>query len=264
MGCGLKVGLATWSLLGLDVYAAVQAIGERGFEYVELWGEVPHAFPGFADRKRLKDVLSTYSMTLTMHAPFTDLNPASPFQPVKGAVEKTLEGFVEFSAYLGASMITVHPGSVHNQVLVPESAESSVSVLRKLVRASRGRLTINIENQTRSASPYHFPLASTVESLELLLAETPGSMCTFDTGHANVNGQDLLTVAERLGGKLAEVHLSDNDGRADDHLVPGRGNAPLKPLLERVSGTDTLVCLELNPHRYSTEEVLASSGSLPA
>ena len=264
MGCGLKIGLSTWSLLRLDVYSAVKAIGDAGFELVELWGEVPHAFPGWADKKRLKDVLSTYGMTVTTHAPFTDLNVASPFQPVKGAVERALENYVEFSAYLGASMVTFHPGSVHNEKLVPESAESSASALRKMVKTARGRLTVNIENQAQGTPPYEFPLASTGESLELLLAETPGARCTLDVGHAYASGQNPLKVAIRVGRKLAEVHLSDNDGRADDHLLPGEGTAPLTPLMERLAGTDVLVCLELNPHRYSGEAVLAAAGSFRA
>jgi sugar phosphate isomerase/epimerase len=109
----MKIGISTWSLLGLDVFAAVRAVGDAGFDYIELWGEVPHAHPDWVDRGKLRDVLSAYSMDLTMHAPFTDLNPATPFQPVRAAVEKTLEDFVKFSEHLGARMVTVHPGSVH-------------------------------------------------------------------------------------------------------------------------------------------------------
>jgi sugar phosphate isomerase/epimerase len=254
----MKLGLSTWSLLSLDVNSAVRAIGDSGLEYVELWGEVPHAYPGWVDKKRLRDTLSTYDMLLTVHAPFTDLNPASPFEPVKAAVERTLMEFVEFSIYLGAKMVTVHPGSVHNELLIPQSAGSAVGALRKMIRAAGGRLSINIENQAKSASKYHFPLASTEESLELILADTEGSLCTLDTGHAHVNGQDPTHMAERVGEKLAEVHLCDNSGEADEHLIPGRGTAKLTSLLRRVSETEVPLCLELNPHLYSQEEVFRS------
>lgn len=254
----MKLGVSTWSLLGMDVYSAVRAIGDAGAECVELWGEVPHAYPDWVDRKRLKDTLSSYDMQVTTHAPFTDLNPACPFQPVKGAIEKTMERFVEFSAALGASMITVHPGSVHNEQLVPESGGSSASLLRKLVKAAGGRLSINIENLAKGSSRYHFPLASTSESLELLLADVEGSMCTFDTGHAHINGQDLPDVAGRIGDRLAEIHLSDNRGSSDEHLIPGEGSARFDGLLGRVSNPDVLLCLELNPHVYSADKVLGS------
>lgn len=255
----MKLGLSTWSLLGLEVNAAVREIGNAGFSGVELWGEVPHAYPDWTSRKVLKDTLSSYSMLVTMHAPFTDLNPASPFQPVKGSVEKTLDEFVKFSVFLGARMVTVHPGSVHNEGLVPQSTQSSIHTLRSMVKAADGRLQVNVENQTRSHSPYHFPIASNIESLELILAEVDGLKFTFDTGHAHVNGQDLDAIAARNESTLAEVHLSDNGGKADEHLIPGEGNALLRPVLDRVKGTDVYVCLELDPHRYTGEQALGAA-----
>jgi len=260
----LKLGVSTWSLLTVDLDSAVRSIGDAGFEFVELWGEVPHAYHDWVDRKRLKDTLSVYDMTVTLHAPFTDLNPATPFQPVKKAIEKTLEDFVRFGVHLGASMITAHPGSVHNEALVPKSTENSVRVLRGMVKESGGRLTICVENQSRSESKYQFPLASTVESLEQMLAEVEGSRFTLDTGHAHVSGLDPLTLAERQGSKLAEIHLSDNAGATDDHLIPGEGTANLQRLLDKVSQSDVLLCLELNPHRYSRDQVISAASDVRA
>jgi sugar phosphate isomerase/epimerase len=255
----MKIGLSTWSLLGADVLSAVRMVGDAGFDFVELWGEVPHAYPESVDRRRLKDALSSYSMGLTMHAPFTDLNPANPFQPVKGAMEKTLQNFVKFSEFLGAQIITVHPGSVHSESIVPRSAESSIGTLKKMVHEAGGRLAINAENQTRSRSKYHFPLASTVESLELILTEVDGLGFTLDTGHAHVNGQSPLTIADRAGAKMTEVHLSDNSGDSDDHLIPGEGTAPLKQFMQSIAAKEVLVCLEIDPHRYTPERVMEAS-----
>ncbi|MDE1858494.1 MAG: sugar phosphate isomerase/epimerase [Thaumarchaeota archaeon] len=263
----MKVGLSTWSLLEQDVYSAVKKIGDAGSEYVELWGEVPHAYPDLVDRMRLKDVLSTYGMVVTTHAPFTDLNLASPFQPVKGAVERTLEGCVKFSEFLGAKMVTFHPGSVHNAALVPQAAESAASSLRKMMEASGGAMSINVENQSKSNSKYHYPVGSTFESLTRVLSSVPGSRCTLDVGHAYASGLDPSECLGGLGGRLAEVHVSDNAGSADDHLIPGHGTAPLGKLMEEMRERDVLVCLELNPHRYGPDQILdafrqAKSGRL--
>lgn len=248
--------------MGLDVISAIRTIGDAGFEYVELWGEVPHAYPDWVEKGRIRDALSSYDMALTMHAPFTDLNPSNPFQPIKGAVEQTLENFVKLSEYLEARIITVHPGSVHNEGLVPMSAQNSVGVLRKMVRSAEGRLKINAENMARSRSKYHFPLGSTVESLDLILSDVEGLQFTFDTGHANVNGQNLESLAERFGPKLTEIHLNDNAGASDDHLIPGDGTADTRGVLEKVAEKDVLVCLELDPHRYSPDEIMRASNAV--
>ncbi|MDG6947017.1 MAG: sugar phosphate isomerase/epimerase [Nitrososphaerota archaeon] len=240
----------------MELCAAVRSIGDAGMDYIELWGEVPHAYPGWASKEELRDTLSSYDMLVTAHAPFTDLNPASPFQPVKGAIAETLESFVEFCVFVGARIITIHPGSVHNEALLPGAEDGAASTLRRLVSAAGGRVDINIENQPKSASKYHYPLASTPESLHSIMRKVPGSGCTLDSGHAHASGQDPSAIARRLGGRLTEIHLTDNAGAMDDHLVPGEGTAPLEPLLNQVTGRGVLVCLELNPHRYTPEEVL--------
>jgi sugar phosphate isomerase/epimerase len=260
----MKLGISTWSLLNVDLDSAIKAIGDANFEFVELWGEVPHAYHDWTDRKRLKETLSTYDMTLTLHAPFTDLNLATPFQPVKGAVERTLADFVKFGEQLSASMITFHPGSVQNMALVPQSTENSVSILRRLVKQSSGRLTICIENQARGRSRYQFPLASTIESLELILAQVEGSRFTLDTGHAHVNGHDPLALAERVGSKLAEIHLSDSTGTSDDHLIPGEGTASLQGLLDKALQSDVLLCMEFDPDRYTQGQVISAASELKA
>jgi len=258
----LKTGLSTWSFLGLDVVSAVRTVGDAGFEYVELWGDAPHAFPDWIDRRSLKDALSSYSMTVTMHAPFAYLNPATPFQPVRGAVEKTLEDFVRFGDYLGARVITVHPGNVHNEALVSGSAENAISTIRKMVKAADGRLAVSVENQSASTSKYNYPLATSTKSIEVFLGAVEGLRFTLDTGHAHVSGQSPSRMAQWAGSRLIEVHLSDNGGTSDDHLVPGEGTADLKSLREILSGTDVLLCLELNPHRYTPQEVLRASAAL--
>ena len=257
----MKIGLSTWSLLGLDVASAVRAIGDAGFEYAELWGDAPHALPGWVDKRALSEALSSYHMTITMHAPFTDLNPANPFQPVRGAVERTLEEFVRFSDSLGAKVITFHPGSVHNEAMVPASAENVASILRTMVKAADGRLAISVENQTKSKSRYHYPLGSTADSLKTLLEAVEGLRFTLDTGHAHASAQTSDDFIQMAGRRLVEVHLSDNTGASDAHLVPGEGNANLAKLMGTLAGSDVLVCLELNPHIYEPRQVLAASAS---
>ncbi len=255
----MKLGLSTWCLLHKDVYSAVKTIGDAGFEYIEFWGEAPHAYPGWVDKKRLKDALSSYKMTITTHAPFTDLNPGWPFQPVKGAIEETLEQFVDLSDFLGASIVTFHPGNTYTKVLADQSFTASVSTFRRMVKAAAGRLAVNLENQTKGMSIYDYPVASSLESVQNILKEVEGTQFTLDTGHAHVSGIDPERFARLSGSKLTEIHLSDNSGAADEHLIPGKGTANLSSLLKRLPGTDVLVCLELNPFKNTEAEIIGAA-----
>ena len=260
----MKLGISTWSLLGLDVVSAVRTVGDAGFDYIELWGEVPHAYPDWVDRSKLRDALASYRMDLTLHAPFTDLNPASPFEPVKSAVEKTLERFVDFGAWLDARIVTIHPGSVHSELMVPQAAQNAASTLRKMLGAADGRLQVNVENQSKGRSRYHLPLGSTLESLEFILDQEKALNLTLDTGHAHVNGQDPSALMRWAGPRLTEVHLHDNGGGSDEHRVPGEGTAVLEPLMKALATSDIYVCLELDPFRYPPGDAVRASLSLKA
>ena len=44
----------------------------------------------------------------------------------------------------------------------------------------------------------------------------------YDSGHGN-KGEDGLSHLERLGDRLIAVHLHDNNGLADQHLIPFTG-----------------------------------------
>ena len=50
---------------------------------------------------------------------------------------------------------------------------------------------------------------------------------TLDLSHTAAAGSDALAMLERMGDRLAHVHLADGTGGPrDEHLVPGRGGQP--------------------------------------
>jgi sugar phosphate isomerase/epimerase len=84
----------------------------------------------------------------------------------------------------------------------------------------------------------------------------------LDTSHAAVAGLDLLETRERLGARLAHVHLSNNAGRGwDSHLPVDEGVLPVGEFLDAVAadGFRGAVSLELDvrPYLHSEEATLA-------
>jgi protein FrlC len=45
----------------------------------------------------------------------------------------------------------------------------------------------------------------------------------LDTGHTYLAGEELPHVVKRLGKLLYHVHIADNHGVRDEHLIPGYG-----------------------------------------
>jgi sugar phosphate isomerase/epimerase len=81
---------------------------------------------------------------------------------------------------------------------------------------------------------------------------------TLDLSHTAVSGSDAIEMAEKLGGRLAHLHLADGIGalNRDEHLVPGRGNQPCAELLGRLAANSYpgLVVLEVSTRRALSRE----------
>jgi len=75
---------------------------------------------------------------------------------------------------------------------------------------------------------------------------------TIDLSHAAIARSDVIEMAERMGGSLRHVHLTDGTGSAkDEHLVPGRGVMGAQAFLEHLAATGFSghVVLEINTRR---------------
>lgn len=100
--------------------------------------------------------------------------------------------------------------------------------------AERFDLIINLENtfdshhvQRPGDAPYPYARAEELLALQRDIGSDRVMLC-FDTGHANIEGQNIPAMIRAYGSRLATVHLNDNYGRIgpiyeDLHLYPGSG-----------------------------------------
>lgn len=75
---------------------------------------------------------------------------------------------------------------------------------------------------------------------------------TIDLSHVSTSRVDAFEMVDRMGDRLAHVHLADGAGSGkDEHLIPGRGTQPCAALLEQLARTGFAghVVLEVNTRR---------------
>jgi sugar phosphate isomerase/epimerase len=75
---------------------------------------------------------------------------------------------------------------------------------------------------------------------------------TLDLSHTAVSGTDAIEMLDRMGDRLAHLHLADGSGSGrDEHLVPGRGSQACSTVLERLArrGFDGNVVLEVSTRK---------------
>jgi sugar phosphate isomerase/epimerase len=92
------------------------------------------------------------------------------------------------------------------------------------------------------------PLSSAAALVHMLEDEIDGldlGIC-LDYGHAHLMG-DLYDAIETISGHLWTTHVHDNQGRADDHLVPFRGTIDWQTAMMATQkiGYDGLLMLEV-------------------
>ena len=61
----------------------------------------------------------------------------------------------------------------------------------------------------------------------------------LDTGHLNINDKDQLGFIRRAGKHIKALHLADNEGQADQHLMPyGKGNVDFATVIREMKALD--------------------------
>ncbi len=80
----------------------------------------------------------------------------------------------------------------------------------------------------------------------------------FDTGHLNMNGGDLIKFVRKCGNLIKALHIADNEGREDQHMMPcGRGTINFVALFKELKkiGYDGLYNLEIPGETDAPHEV---------
>jgi sugar phosphate isomerase/epimerase len=194
----------------------------------------------------LQDILSTGSVTTTMHAPYYGDSPNYPKELMidtahMGQRHWQLMGeSISLASFFGCSVLVVHPGKISG-----DREKSFMSMVRNLKKLSSKAhdfgVILGFENK-EGTDPTN--LCCTVEEHLRAIREvdSPFLKATFDIGHANLTcGGDigkLRDFVKELNGHAVHVHVHDNNGVfaesyfGDLHGAPGDGNIDFSVLRE--------------------------------
>jgi len=203
-----------------NVLGILPEIPKLGFRHLEIF--LDPALDDPAERRWLVDFAARArdlgADLWSMHVPFSrDVSVAGD-----AAREETvlgIESTIELAAAAGARFAVVHPGSVTAPGEMPLRMETSVRSLTRLNSFCRDHgIRLAVENML----PGH--VGAGAAGLHAIIERLPhdAGVC-FDTGHAHVTDGSTATALEVLAGRLYTLHVHDNDGTGDQHLIPGDG-----------------------------------------
>lgn len=217
----LEIGLSTLYLLGKPFNEMVRKIASVNVSHIEIVDDGLHALTG----RRvaiLKDIKESYNMKFSVHAPFADINIASPSNSVLKAMLKRLESSMRLASLLEAYVWVFHPGlKTGVSMFYPgEDWKQNCKTARLLYKiAKKYSLEIAIENVPE---PYPF-LMKSVEDFDKFYGEVSEPIgLVLDIGHSNINGQTERFL-KAFADIIVHIHAHDNNGKDDLHLGIGYG-----------------------------------------
>ncbi len=256
----MRIGLSTLLFPRSGLEEAVRTCVELGADWVEVIWDFPHAGPGVRrpDIGRMRRILEEGGVGVSVHGSFWDLNPSSLYPELRRLTLRRLADGISACERLGGEVFVVHVGKCP----VPEvewmwrrAGEIYERTLAEVVRlARRAEIRVAVENAGSAYGPY-----ATLEELPGLVGRFDGVGICLDIGHAHLVAKRSGRTDEwvgrqvrRIGGGIVHVHVHDNLGNRDDHMVPGDGEIDFRPVARalRSVGYSRAVVVELfNPER---------------
>ena len=204
------------------------------------------------DFRSVGDQLRSAGLSVTVHAPFHDLNPGAMDCKVREITFDRCRRAIDAAGFLGARVAVFHPGFDHwkyggqDHLWLDASRQFWPPLLE--IAKDIGCL-IALENIFEQHPRL---LATLIADLN-----SPYLGHCFDIGHWHLFASvSLKEWFDLIGPHLRHLHLHDNFGLRDDHLPPGAGQINFSSLFTLISNL---------PHRPSvTLEVNGREAQLSA
>lgn len=220
------IALSTGCFYRRPILDILPDVRNAGFQQIEVC-----SFPAHLDYHDLSAVeLAAHKLReleispVSFHAPFADRIDITSFDSaVREASVEELILACESAALLGCSHVVLHPGPEREgrppeEEFVRHMHHAAESLNRVAARCCQLRIRLLLENMLAHL------LFGRVSDMLYLLGEIKScevGTC-LDTGHAHLAGE-LGLVVQKLSGHLRMVHMNDNHGNRDEHLIPGDG-----------------------------------------
>lgn len=215
-------------------------IRENRFDLEIFFGS--KIFDGLADSDitDLKEKLD-HNPRLSFHAPFMDLSPGAVDPEVRKVTMQRFSRTLDFAEILKPAVIVFHSGYEkwkysHNiDVWLEQSLKTWVPINE---RAADIGVKVVIENVFEDSPDNLAALAREMDS--------PNFGLCFDTGHFNLFASSSLSEWLRaVKPYILEAHIHDNNGHADEHIVPGDGTFDFSTFFREVRGREFLYTIEM-------------------
>ncbi len=203
-------------------------------EHFQLWEILPEG------EHHLNQVMKgivygrdSLGLKFQIHAPMTDVNIGSVYEPMRQAALKEIRNVISACRGLDIRLVTIHPGFVNGIAFLDRSKvlDATKRSVRELAPfAADNSVQLALENMPANINATCTSASDLIEAVQ----GTGVGLC-FDMGHANTSNQ----LDEMLSHKseFKNIHLHNNEGQWDQHNRVDDGTADLDRVLKALKGS---------------------------
>ncbi len=248
----MKISLSAFIYINYPLEEAIRRIKAAGYDGIDIWGGRPHCYRRDRSEKELLSLrrqLEAEGLEVVSYIPAQFRYPTSlccNIEAVRLDSIRYISDSIENAAVLGAGIVSVCPGHTLFGQSRQDGQQRLADSLWEITQFA-GRHGIKIAFEP--ADQYETDLINSCsEALDFIeQAGIPNLGILLDNGHEHVVGKDCARTVMEMGSRLYHVHIDDNNGKRDQHLVPGDGEFDFKPFIAALdsSGYKGYLCAEL-------------------
>ena len=235
----MKIGASTLAGIEYSLENALEFIESLGLEYAEL----VHQYPS---EKIDEELLESFNLKYSIHAPFMDVNIASLQDQSRLNSIKQIKASIDLANEIDAEAVVVHPGVT--SFLPNKYFRKEVIGFAKESMLELGEYGEDLGVLTTFENMPNFESMLFENMVELNdFLEENGLFMTLDIGHANHAG---YAADEMIFDSIKHIHIHDNFGDDDSHLTLGEGNIELKRIVNTLESKsyDGIYIIEVNDY----------------
>lgn len=250
----MKIGISSPAFALEPFSKTFDAVAEK-FEFWEILADLEQLLPDIAEELKVR--APSYDIKFSVHAPFNDLNIAALNPQLRNLAVNYVKNTIKTAAELEISLVSLHPGhfcpsGIYNTKKVLETNLRSIHEIAKF--ANDYSLSLALENMPIK----NWTLGNTAEDILNMINDTELGIC-FDIGHAYIQNE-VEKFLEHVD-RIYNVHIHDNDGRRDQHLILGEGAIDIPQIIKTLNDNYTgAIIIESNTleEGVKSKEVLQS------
>jgi sugar phosphate isomerase/epimerase len=239
----MQPSMSTSYLWKQEPYAAIECFAEHGWRALELHYTHASELLEAGRPDQVGDRFKRFAADRGIHFPqghfyaaridrdsggptWFDVAPAD--EGAFAVAMDEMRRWIDFFSALGISAAVLHVGgfALRDQGWSEERilARRAQAVTRMAEYAQGGPTVICLENLSFPGSGLE--TLAEIRAIVSAVGNSNVAIC-LDTGHANLGGVDCPEFIHGAAAQLAALHVNDNTGAGDDHMLPyGRGTIP--------------------------------------